>query len=140
MILSGSSETNISVSKNGTSIVYHLNVSPYDWTTMFCYQTAKLVDLILMELSEKSQLYSEYSQYNPDSFEYGKLNASLIESSPSNTYFYNLASQKSIQEDRLQLYTHFLKGNIDRSYLTNSCPMYQKLQVIKLQITTYILS
>lgn len=140
VILSSASATSISVSLSGNTILYQIDASSVDWTFSFCYETVSLMEAMLMQQANQSALYQEFTKYNPYSFSYGTPDFSLIQTTPANTYFWDVACQKSVSEDRIRVYTCFIKGYVDNQYKTTACPMFCKYQMMKTQFETYILS
>lgn len=140
VLLSSAAATSISVSLSGNTILYQVDASSVDWTFSFCYETVSLMESMLMQQANQSALYQEFTKYNPNSFSYGIPDFSLIQTTPANTYFWDVACQKSVSEDRLRVYTCFIKGYVGNQYKTTACPMFCKYQVMKTQFETYILS
>lgn len=99
-------------------------------------QVLLICDALLAEQGDLDASYTAFSAFNPTGFSYGSPSTSYYNTTATNTYFLTLVAQSSIEADRMNLFASYYAGAISSSYMTQTCPVYQKLETLIDSLTT----
>jgi hypothetical protein len=135
-----SSYSSVSASSSGKSFSLMIKSGSAVWEQDVCWEYVGLCETIIFSRTNVSSLERSYKALNPSDFEYGTPNFDYISTSVSSTYFFSVEEQISWTNDRRMLYTSYLMDEIPNVYLTSSCPLYRKIEMIQQNVSDYVLA